>query len=155
MYEASSSPAWTVSIDGVAVKNPAIENGYVSLRREWKGGESIALNFAMPVQRVRVNEFVMGKQDRVAFKRGPVVYCFESDGEARALDRLTLPGSATILPKHDETLLGGVTVLQISSATAVEGDVSAIPYYAWNNRGLKPMAVWVRSEAWSDKNAKR
>jgi DUF1680 family protein len=38
-------------------------------------------------------------------------------------------------------LLGGVTVLEIRDGANA---TTAIPYFAWNNRGLAPMAVWLR-----------
>ena len=47
-------------------------------------------------------------------------------------------------------LLGGVTALTIEGAEKDGrnvGPVTAIPYFAWDNRGLAPMAVWLREEA--------
>ncbi|HEU5080318.1 MAG TPA: beta-L-arabinofuranosidase domain-containing protein [Opitutaceae bacterium] len=153
-YEKSATPAsWSVAVNGEVLSKPDIENGYVSIKREWSGSDSIELKFAMPVQRVRGNDFLFGSHERVAFERGPIVYCFERDEDAKTLGRLTVTDSAKIAARFDEKLLGGVTALDISGAEfsadskhrRQEQDVVAIPYFAWNNRGLKPMTVWVRS----------
>jgi DUF1680 family protein len=37
-----------------------------------------------------------------------------------------------------------VTVLSINGSSEPE-PITAIPYFAWNNRGLQPMAVWLAS----------
>jgi DUF1680 family protein len=63
------------------------------------------------------------------------VYCFEQvdNGE---LSALTLPADAELTAEHAPDLLGGVTVIRAGSLTAV-------PYYAWNNREPGQMRVWV------------
>jgi DUF1680 family protein len=37
-----------------------------------------------------------------------------------------------------------VTVLRLNG-TSAPGPITAIPYFAWDNRGLAPMAVWLKS----------
>jgi DUF1680 family protein len=154
-YEDSNSASWSVAVAGETLQNPKIENGYVSITREWKGEDAINLNFAMPVHRVRGNKFLYESDQRVAFERGPVVYCFEHDGEAKALKKMVVPDNAGVTAFFDEQLLGGVTKLEVSKAefptnggsasASKEESLTAIPYFAWDNRGLKPMTVWVRS----------
>jgi len=152
-YENPTTASWAVSVGGEALKDPKIENGYVAITREWTGKESIILNLAMPVHRVRGNEFLFGSRERVAFERGPIVYCFERDGEAKALKKLTIADNAKVVSIFDDKLLGGVTKLEVSGAeydsnpgsASKEQSLVAIPYYAWDNHGLKPMTVWVRS----------
>lgn len=109
------------------------EGGYYFVTREWKAGDSLRLELNMPVRRVHGNAQVAATRGQVAFERGPVVYCFEQPDQ-------TLPASVSAAAKIEALarpdFLGGVTVLKIDGATA-------IPYFAWNNRGLAPMAVWV------------
>ena len=74
----------------------------------------------------------------VAFERGPVVYCVE-DVDRKAPE--VAPAVELISATAKPDLLGGVMVL-----TAKDPDFLAIPYFAWNNRGLAPMAVWLKRE---------
>jgi DUF1680 family protein len=120
---------WTVVSDGKQV----IENGYVAITREWRSGDEIEIHLLLPAHTVHGNNQVAATRGQVAFERGPVVYCFEQPDQA-------IPAAVSATPaigiKHRPDLLGGVTVLEVEGATA-------IPYYAWNNRGLHPMTVWV------------
>ena len=50
-------PGWchnaTVAVNHRAAKAPAAERGYLVLDREWKRGDRVELDLAMPVERVR------------------------------------------------------------------------------------------------------
>jgi hypothetical protein len=131
-----------------------IEKGYVSLRRNWKKGDVIALTLPMPVRRIVANDQVAADRGRVALQRGPVVYCAEwpdnPDGHVR---NLLLPDSAKLLAEFRPDLLGGVTLIKSRSLALsfdAEGKTlqkeqafTAIPYYAWANRGRGEMTVWI------------
>jgi hypothetical protein len=52
-----------------------------------------------------------------------------------------LPSDLYAYDNPQPDLLGGVTVLKIGGS---DRPITAIPYYAWNNRGLAPMAVWLK-----------
>ena len=93
----------------------------------------------MRVHRVHGNAKIAATTGRVAFERGPVVYCFE--GADQALDGLTLAAPIHASTRREPELLGGVTALKIEAAGGVT--LTGIPYYAWDNRGLTPMAVWM------------
>ena len=152
-YEDAASASWRVAENGEVLKNPKIENGYVSITREWTGTEAIDLTLAMPVHRVRGNDFLFGSHERVAFERGPVVYCFEQDGDPKTFKHLALTNASPVVATFDEKLLGGVTKLEMvgveldakSSSPAKEKPLIAIPYFSWDNQGLKPMTVWMHS----------
>jgi uncharacterized protein len=106
------------------------------------------------VHTVRGNPLVAATHGRVAFERGPVVYCVEDLDRDLALDHLVIPPSASVTAAARPDLLGGVTVRTISGARAsAETDAislrtfTAVPYFSWDNRGLAPMAVWLRDAA--------
>ncbi|PTX97854.1 glycoside hydrolase family 127 protein [Opitutus sp. ER46] len=143
------APTWTVRVAGAPVK-PELQNGYVTVSREWRAGDVVELNFPMPVHRVRGHEKIAATQGRVAFERGPIVYCVEDVDRAHPLEALVVPATVTMAPESRPKLLGGVTVLTLDGATQQGhpvGPLTAIPYFAWNNRGLAPMAVWLRTAA--------
>lgn len=109
------------------------EGGYYLVTREWKAGDTLRLALEMPVRRVQGNDQIAATRGQVAFERGPVVYCFEQPDQA--IPAVISANPAIAIETRPE-LLGGVTVLEVDGVTA-------IPYYAWNNRGLAPMTVWM------------
>lgn len=127
--------------------------GYATLHRRWKRGDIVQLTLDMPVQRVKANPHVEADKGRVAFMRGPLVYCFEGADNGAAVKNLVMPAGAEFVPEHRSNLLGGVEVLQatatavfqtpLGAVVSVPSKVTAIPYYANANRGTGPMQVWI------------
>jgi DUF1680 family protein len=80
---------------------------------------------------------------RAALQRGPLVYAVEAvDNGGTALD-LVVPRAAALRARFRADLLNGVEVI----TGAGSRPFTAIPYYAWNNRGQGEMAVWIRTSA--------
>jgi len=147
-----------LKVNGAAVKMQ-VEKGYVSLNRTWKAGDTIELTLPMPVRRVMANSEVAADRGRVALQRGPLVYTLEwpdnPDGKVR---NLTLPDASKLTATWRPDLLKGIEVIQgramslkFDAAGAMqksEESITAIPYYAWANRGRGQMLVWIpNSEA--------
>ena len=61
------------------------------------------------------------------------------------LAHLALPRETEFRAEHRADLLGGVTVLQGQAVGDGQHPVTltAVPYYAWQNRGQHPMTVWI------------
>jgi len=131
-----------------------LEKGYVTLHREWKAGDTIALDLPMPVRRIAANSQVAADRGRVAIQRGPIVYAAEGadykDGKVRDL---MLPDSDRLTAEFEPNLLNGVEVVKgeaVALAYDSEGHIArhnepftAVPYYAWDNRGRDQMVVWL------------
>jgi hypothetical protein len=143
----------TIKVNGVDVP-VAIDKGYVSLKRAWNSGDLIELNLPMPVRRVLANDKVADDVGKVALQRGPLVYCVEwPDVKEGRVINLLLPDDAVITSEFRADLLGGVEVLKGEALSLrwneghkIEKDkveFTAIPYYAWANRGPGQMAVWL------------
>jgi DUF1680 family protein len=97
----------------------------------------------------------------VAVERGPLVYAVEQADQRANVDDLHLLPEAPIAANHRDDLLDGVTVLTTRgkagtghrdgwSFTPSAGDsigdeveVVAVPYYAWANREIGAMRVWL------------
>jgi hypothetical protein len=108
----------------------------------------------MPVRRVVAHPSVQADQGRVALQRGPLVYTAEGadnpDGKVR---NLLLPDEASLATEFRPALLGGVQVITgravglaydaAGKVTRREQAFTAIPYYAWANRGPGEMLVWL------------
>jgi hypothetical protein len=139
-YENAEPAAWTLRVGGGEVKAP-IERGYVAITREWREGDVVELDLPMTVRAVRGNEKIAATQGRVAFERGPMLYCVEDPERKSVPADLTVTAKTKIEAKESADFLGGMTVLSIEGGGA---PITAIPYFAWNNRGLGAMAVWLK-----------
>lgn len=155
-------PEFQVSINGETVADRRLQNGYLSLQREWQAGDTVTLNLAMPVQVMRAHPRVRPMLGRVALQRGPLVYCLEGvDNPITPLDRLALPAQVEWQVAHQPDLLGGVTTLQAEvhvlndadwgealyrpqPGTTTSAAITAVPYCVWDNRDPGEMRVWLR-----------
>jgi uncharacterized protein len=132
----------TLTVDGEPVALGG-EEGFATVRREWKSGDALDLVLPMPVRRVRANAAVAEDEGKTALQRGPLVYAAEGvDNAGRVLD-LVLPAEGPLQSEWDDGLLGGVIRV---AGKAIRGDrevpFSAIPYFDWANRGPGEMVVW-------------
>ncbi|HEX3729275.1 MAG TPA: beta-L-arabinofuranosidase domain-containing protein, partial [Opitutaceae bacterium] len=140
------TPDWALRVGGQPADR-RLADGYAVITREWRSGDVVELDLPMPVRTVRGNAQVAADRGLVAFERGPVVYCAEDLKGDLPLGQVTIPAEARVAAAYRPDLLGGVVALQVSGARAgaAPADFTAIPYFAWDNRGLAPMAVWLRS----------
>lgn len=147
------SAAPTIRING-APAPIELEKGYAVLSRVWKSGDTIDLDLPMPIRRVAANERVAADRGRVALQRGPLVYTAEwPDNPNGKVRNLMLARDEKLSAEHRPGLLNGVTVLTgkaQSLAYDAQGRITkdtqpftAIPYYAWANRGKGQMLVWL------------
>jgi len=131
-----------------------LDKGYVALTREWKAGDAIDLDLPMPVRRVVANTKVTADRGRVAIQRGPIVFAAEGiDYTDRKVRDLMLPDSGKLTAEFEPNLLNGVEVVNGSAVALAYGSAgkltrheekfTAIPYYAWDNRGRDQMVVWI------------
>ena len=146
------------AINGKSV-TPIIESGYAYLTHTWQPGDTIDVSFPMMPRRVYAHPMVRDAIGKVALAYGPIIYCLESADNGFDLNCLRLPRESVIsaLP-HDEKTLGGIIQLTAKgfretqspllypAASPEETPVTltAIPYYAWSNRGQGEMRVWIR-----------
>ena len=119
-----------------------LDRGYAVIHRTWTKGDAVEIVFPMPVRRVVANASVSADAGRVAFQRGPLVFCAEGvDNAGRVLD-LAIPDTARFTAEFRPDLLNGVIVLKGPAAGTNVRDAVLIPYYAWANRGPGEMRVW-------------
>jgi len=143
----------TLTVNGKSVPTN-LDKGYVAISRTWQKGDVIELNLPMPVRRVAANDLVASDRGRVAIQRGPIVYAAEwVDNPNGKVRNLVLPDSSKLSAEFRPDLLNGVEVVKgqaVALAKDAEGKVTrapepftAIPYYAWANRGKGEMIVWL------------
>lgn len=161
-------PGWCrkaeISVNGESLKAEQItENGYAVLRRTWSDGDTVALHLAMPVERVYAHPEIRMNSGKVALQRGPMIYCVEEADNGANIPSIVLNRTSELSARYDETLLGGVTVIEgkayreatdpkgselysTKSPGKTEMTLTAIPYCVWNNRGSGEMQVWIREQ---------
>jgi DUF1680 family protein len=166
-----------VRIPGWSTKNSVKVNGkeiadakpgeYLAIRRRWAENDTIDLSFDMTTRMLKANPAVTEDRGRVAFQRGPIVFCMEHLDQPEHGVGMNLAGY-TVLPEGATTeqfepqLLNGVMVLthpatisktatdvplyfpaSTPKAPASPTTVKLIPYYAWANRESASMQVWI------------
>ncbi|MCX7973794.1 MAG: glycoside hydrolase family 127 protein [Candidatus Aminicenantes bacterium] len=137
--------------------NPELDKGYAVFKRSWKIGDTVEIEFPMPIRRVVSHPAVKANEGKVALERGPIVYCAEWVDNGGAVSHLVLDDQGPLTSDFRADLLGGLTIIK-GEATALregekEGEIIkekqpfvAIPYYAWAHRGNGEMAVWLARE---------
>ncbi|MBX2916474.1 MAG: glycoside hydrolase family 127 protein [Cyclobacteriaceae bacterium] len=152
-FENKSPDAFTILVNGKPASYQ-MENGYAVINREWKNGDVVELNFAMEVKRLTSRSEVKQNEGRVALQRGPLVYCVEGVDNGGQAWNFILPDKATFTTRYVKDLLEGITIVQFTaptlqinpdgeSITTENRKITAIPYYAWCNRGQNQMQVWL------------
>jgi DUF1680 family protein len=146
--KASVQDEVVLKINGERIQQPPSARGYSVIERRWRKGDMVELELPMRVQVVTGNPRIEDTRGKGALMRGPIVYCieeadnvpyFEKDATAELI-----PESLT--PQERADLLDGVVVISGKAAFPDNSDqiaITAIPYYAWNNRGAGKMRVWL------------
>ncbi|MBI5831518.1 MAG: glycoside hydrolase family 127 protein [Armatimonadetes bacterium] len=135
----ASSAAMSVSVNGKVVKAPQ-RDGYAVIDRIWQPGDKVTFELPLPIQRIHADARIKANVGRVALRRGPVIYNFESVDQK--LDGVLAPG-AKLTSEWRPDLLGGVVVIR---GTWADGSpLLAVPNYARLNRGGRSV-VWVREK---------
>jgi hypothetical protein len=131
-----------------------IEKGYAVIEREWTVGDEVSFSLPMEVKRVISREEVSQNKDRVALQRGALIYCVEGiDNNGKVWD-FYLPDNAKFIESQQQILSETVITLQTEAITfkptsdgqnlkSEKKKITAIPYYAWCNRGKTQMQVWL------------
>lgn len=130
------------------------EKGFARIRRTWKKGDTISVEFPMDPRRIAANKALKDAAGKIAVGRGPLVYCAEGLDNGGSALNLALPDNQALIPEWRPDLLKGVVIIK-GKALAVtknaDGSTGSpkeqafllIPYHAWAHRGTGEMAVWI------------
>jgi DUF1680 family protein len=145
-FKDNVTPAYTITVNGKPVKY-LMENGYAVINKTWTKGDQIEVNLPMPVRKVTASAALKSDAQKLALQRGPIVYCAEWTDNAGQVSNLSIPEDAQFEPVYNAGLLNGVTTLhgnvqQGAADSTKTFSLTAIPYYAWANRGEGEMQVW-------------
>jgi DUF1680 family protein len=137
-------PGWcdkyTLCVNGKALAEKP-QNGYVTVAVP--DGGDVTLDLSMPARRIHADKRVKEDLGRVAFARGPIVYCAEEIDQRCDIPTeyfhadFAVDAGAPIQTEECPDILGGIVALRA-------GEARLIPYYAWCNRDRGGMAVWIK-----------
>lgn len=154
--------AYTVCVNGEAY--PADGGASVSITRKWKKGDRIELTLDMQPRLIEANPLVEEAKNQIAVMRGPIVYCLEGQdiADGYRINDIALPADIRFsevkmqLEGHPFTALEGEAVLvntekwdnqtlyrELRPTQNKKVKIRLIPYYAWDNRGIQDMSLWL------------
>ncbi len=160
-------PGWSqktkLYINKTAVKiSKKIEKGYILLERNWQNKDTISLKFDMSVRMIIAHPDVRQDMGYSSLQRGPLIYCMEEIDNKIPLHRITLSKKNKYSSILKSDLLSGIIIIEgkakfvddngwdeilyasISKEKFKSIKITAIPYYAWDNRKSGQMRVWFR-----------
>jgi DUF1680 family protein len=136
------------------------ENGYASIERDWKVGDTVELRLPMTPTLMEAHPRVEADRWQVAIQRGPIVYCLEESDQPAPLTHLAIRRDHPLHSIREPEMLGGIVMVE-GMAELLDSDelwrdvlyrplqdrtlqpFRAIPYYAWDHRRPCPMRVWM------------
>ena len=160
-------PGWSrnaeILVNGEKYKGTPEPETYFHIEKELKKGDIVQLRLPMPVERMQANPLVEETKNQVAIKRGPLVYCLESEDlpEDVSINEVVLNLESGFHPEkikiQNRNLLGlnakvsfdnstswkNKLYTPMSSLSKKDQSVQLIPYFAWGNRNNEEMTVWM------------
>jgi hypothetical protein len=114
----------------------------------------------MPVHVVRADPRARSQAGQVALQRGPLIYCLEEIDNGANLSAVRInPEADSWMVEWREDMVNGVAALVGTGDRSQPGSedrlyayqdwprtqvtLTAVPYYAWGNRGVGEMRVWM------------
>ena len=157
-------PGWSngavVKVNNEIVNANPVSGSYLKIERRWKKGDVIALDIPMPVQLMEANPLVEETKNQVAVKRGPIVYCLESDGisKSTSINDVVLNTNSDF--KIEPFQMNNRSLIAISAEGFLDSNswnnklyqplnkskeqifLRLVPYFSWGNGTAKEMSVW-------------
>ncbi|MBQ9539224.1 MAG: glycoside hydrolase family 127 protein [Treponema sp.] len=136
------------------------KDSFANVKSDFAAGDRLVFDFAMEARRIYPSSRISADSGRIAFARGPLLYCAEgADNGGGVLNlRVRRDAKPELLPS-DEGLFG-VRKLSVKGRLVSDSetlysderpeeedcDIVLVPYYAWANRGENEMRVWLPEE---------
>jgi DUF1680 family protein len=158
-------PKWAqgskIQVNGKDAGVEVIPGRFARIERRWKAGDAVVLDMPMETRLLVGHPRIEEIRNQAAIKRGPVVYCIESPDLPENTDILDvyLPVDIRLKAHNQPDFLGGVTTLSgklllhgsnkesmystLEEPAWEEVRTQFVPYFAWSNRGVSEMTVWM------------
>ncbi len=157
-------PGWckeySLRLNGARISSPVVK-GYAAIRRKWRAGDKIEIDFEMPATLVEADPRLRHDCGKVAIQRGPLVYCAEEVDNGKHLYDLAIDVSdPQFSVKPDNSILkGAFAIFMNASRRKCSGwknqlyrpcesklekfRLKAVPYFLWANRKQGEMVMWI------------
>lgn len=137
------------------------EHGYAYVAGPFSEADVVELQLDFSVRRVYASPKISADSGKVCFTCGPLVYCAESaDNEGGVLNVRVLEGAQPELAAYNGSELFGIRKIRVAGVRVEDSGelytdkrplempctLTLIPYYAWANRGVNEMRVWLPEE---------
>lgn len=129
-----------VSVNGIAT-NMEVNDGYINIPLALFGSTIVDIDLPMKYKLVKSNPKLTDNKFKAAIEYGPFVYAIESIDNPDSFDNMMVTNDNSLKPIWNKDFLGGVVTLENKY-------LKAIPYYAWSNRGVTKMKVWIKNINW-------
>ena len=117
---------------------------FYPIKQEWLKSNQINLKFNLQINTHKAHPKVKSNSGKIAFSRGPLVYCFESiDNIGVPIPNAILKSDEGITYDFDESLFGGIVKLIMQDNQNQQ--LVAIPYFNWANRNESKMQIWIKN----------
>jgi DUF1680 family protein len=162
-------PGWcegaSLQVNGQAVEGAATGGTYAAIERAWQVGDVVELDLPLVPRLTAPSPRVDAIRGSLAIECGPLVYCLEEADQEPDLNLLDvrIASGASLQATRREGLLSGVVVVEaqgsvvdvspwqdelyrpapVEALPQREVMLTAVPYYAWSNRGPGTMRVWI------------
>jgi DUF1680 family protein len=161
-------PGWasgaSIQVNSVPVEALVEPGQYTIIERNWQAGDTVEISLPMRPGLVEAHPWIDSTRSSAAIRRGPILYCVEQADQAEPVLAIQIDESTPLETEWSADLLGGVVVVK---ACGIRPDISgwdgqlyrsingnaaptdqpalitAIPYFAWGNRGANAMRVWI------------
>lgn len=146
-FQHPEQAGYSLKVNGQPVKY-RMENGYAVINKKWAKGDQVQLKLEMPVRTVVASQELKEDKGKVALQRGPIIYCAEWKDNGGTVSNLVMPAKPVFKTQYNANMLNGVMTLNgeafrdEKSGALKSTSFTAIPYYAWANRGKGEMQVW-------------
>ena len=132
--------------------------------RKWKKGDTIELDLPMKARLIEANPLVEEAKNQIAIMRGPIVYCLEGQDieDGHRINDIAIPADVQFTEKkitmegHEMIALEANVPLvnqdswsnnqlyrELRPVSKKQVKIRLIPYYAWDNRGIDDMSLWL------------
>lgn len=139
-YLHSGSEKLKLTINGLA-ESPQINDGYIDIALTPNASTTIDIDLPMKYRLVKSNKNLTENKFKAAIEYGPFVYAVENIDNPKTFDNIMVTSDNSLQPIWNKDFLGGVVTLENKY-------IKAIPYYAWSNRGVSKMKVWIKNINW-------
>jgi DUF1680 family protein len=122
----------------------------IAAGRGWRPGDSVTLTLDTPPRVTEAHPRVDAVRGCVALERGPLVYCVETADLPTGieLEEVRLQRDADLVPVPRADIGDSIVGLHASAVAGTSSiAIDAIPYFAWANREVEAMRVWIPRES--------